>query len=254
MKRHRLWGPTWFVITAAGVLVSLVGGSIAIAAAINATAHGDPTARQTVSATATALPLLRSGYSPVRKEWKDPIYPQIPTLNSLGNFIDYGSEFSFTRVRVKDDRDSGDYEPTIDSRPGDEIEVELLVSNDAAQNMYTHSDVTIYDTQVAGTTESGSNGALITGWVRGSNAGEVSFGALLTSERPLRLTYERGSATFTNSSGDHPLSDRIGKGHWEQVGSDDLNGELKVGKNPKSKKNYDVGWLTLTYYVEDANR
>jgi hypothetical protein len=241
----------WFIGSAIAVsLVLLTGSSIAANWVTICTTFHSCTAAVAKDKT-PKLEVLTPGWSPVRKAWSTHDYPTAPTLNSVSDYPSFGSEFAFTRVRRKENAyPDGVFTSTANAYAGDEVEVSIMVSNDAGINMQTGDDVTIHNTQAAVETKTGSNGALVTAWIKGDNADQVESGALVSSEGPIKLIYEKGSATFMNSSGEHAVGNEIGEGAWKLLGSEELNGDMRVGKNPNTGKNYDVGWLSLTYYVE----
>ena len=60
----------------------------------------------------------------------------------------------------------------------------------------------------------------------------------------------KDSAVFANSSGEHRVSDDIGRIVETPLGSDALDGEMRVGKNPNTGVNYDDGYLTFVVDVD----
>lgn len=249
MKSHPVVGSIIAIIAAVALVLGVLASWVAITGRPLIPATGETAlTRPTAS---SDLPSLTPDWSPERPTFTIATPAAGPALNSITDDPNSGNELDFVTVRIAGDKSlNAAYRKSVRAKPGQSVQVHVVVSNDAMPSLGAAG--TVHGLAVTISADSGSNGALIEATLNADDIDGMWSSALVSSDGPLKLTYVKGSGQFRNSTGDHTVPDSLGKIVRTKLGSDKLNGTMKVGLNPDTGINFDVGYLAFIVKVEAA--
>lgn len=187
------------------------------------------------------------GWGPERITYTTDFPPNVPVLNSITDNPRFGDERNFVRLKFED-QPSNRYADMIEVRPGDVLEVFVLVRNDCAALHSDYTAATIYDL-TAELIIIGSSIRIILG---GNNVDSVWDEASVLSERPIRLVPEVGSAELNTTYGAKALQDRaFGQGGRVALGDRPVDRQRGVGERSAGLES-GAAFFTLRIKVHDA--
>lgn len=252
----RLWGKWWGRILAIVVpigafalaVTTVAANVVTVGQATGVLTPPAPQSQQTAGPVSTSSPTIKTysgGQGPARDTftWERPA--PYPALNSITDDPNIGDQRNFVRIRLQD---AGLFRDEVTVKPGDILQVEVAVFNNAADNL-GYSGMAHGLTAVLGLPPIGSSLPLgVT--LSGTNVASVWDGATARSQSTVYLAFNPGSATFLTNNGTFPISDYFGSGSPTLLGQEALDGEFPIGF--KDGIYQGSGYVQWTYTVVAA--
>lgn len=243
----------------ASITIVLAIGQGVLQLEIEATApQANPvTAPSGLSATVSPMPTASNsgnwyGYGPERTTYTDEHPADHPVLNSIIDNGDIGDERNYLRIKLEGPVGSvaPDYGKLVAVTPGNTIDVEVSVFNDAADNVGDAGTIHGLSAQLL-VRQTGTQ-VPIEVRLRGTNVPAIWDSSGVLAAFPVKLEWVTGSAVFRNVFGDIPVPDEMADGKKQLLGSEYLDGEYRIGYGGPKNLELGSGYLTFQLRVVAA--